>query len=45
MKTPGFLAQRYGLAGQSASDTTAAAMALPVMVIYVMADFGSTAGG
>lgn len=41
---PGFLAQQYGLAGQSPSET-ASAMALPVMVIYIMADLGSISGG
>lgn len=41
---PGFLAQQYGLVGASASATTAA-MALPVMVIYIMADIGSVSGG
>lgn len=41
---PGFLAQKYNLAGATAAGT-AAAMALPVMVIYIMADLGSIAGG
>lgn len=41
---PGFLSQKYSLASGSAA-ATAAAMALPVMVIYIMADFGSVLGG
>ncbi len=41
---PGFLSKQYGLATKSAAET-AAAMALPVMVIYVMADLGSISGG
>ncbi len=41
---PGFLAQQYGLATKSAAET-AAAMALPVMIIYIMADLGSVCGG
>lgn len=41
---PGFLAERYAPAGQSASGA-ASAMALPVMVIYLMADGGSFTGG
>jgi ACS family hexuronate transporter-like MFS transporter len=41
---PGFLAKQYHLAGDNAAQT-AAAMAAPVMVIYIMADIGSVAGG
>lgn len=41
---PGFLTQKYNLTGATAAET-AAAMALPVMVIYIMADLGSVAGG
>lgn len=41
---PGFLTQKYNLAGSTAAET-AVAMALPVMVIYIMADLGSIAGG
>jgi ACS family hexuronate transporter-like MFS transporter len=38
------LAQQYNLTTSSAA-ASAAAMALPVMVIYIMADFGSVSGG
>jgi MFS transporter, ACS family, hexuronate transporter len=41
---PGFLAEKYHLTGSSAA-ASAAAMALPVMVVYIMADTGSIAGG
>jgi ACS family hexuronate transporter-like MFS transporter len=41
---PGFLARQYSLAGDDAART-AAAMAAPVMVIYIMADIGSVTGG
>lgn len=41
---PGFLAQQYELAGESAA-AAAAAMALPVMTIYIMADVGGIFGG
>jgi ACS family hexuronate transporter-like MFS transporter len=41
---PGFLAREYNLASTSAADS-AAAMAFPVMIIYVMASIGSIAGG
>ncbi len=41
---PGFLAEKYHLTGSSAA-ASAAAMAMPVMVIYIMADMGSISGG
>ena len=41
---PGFLAKQYNLTTSSAA-ASAAAMALPVMVIYIMADIGSVSGG
>ena len=41
---PGFLAKQYDLTTSSAV-ASAAAMALPVMVIYIMADIGSVSGG
>ena len=41
---PGFLAEKYDLTRSSAA-MSAAAMALPVTVIYVMADIGSVSGG
>lgn len=41
---PGFLAKQYDLTTSSAA-ASAAAMALPVMVIYIMADIGSVSGG
>ncbi len=41
---PGFLAKQYNLANGSAA-ASAAAMALPVMLIYIMASVGSIAGG
>ena len=41
---PGFLAKQYNLTTASAA-ASAAAMALPVMVIYIMADIGSVSGG
>ena len=41
---PGFLARQYGLATKTAGEA-AAAMAVPVMVIYIIADFGSLIGG
>lgn len=41
---PGFLAKQYNLTTASAASS-AAAMALPVMVIYIMADIGSVSGG
>jgi ACS family hexuronate transporter-like MFS transporter len=41
---PGFLAGQYGPAGKSAAET-AKFMAMPVMVIYLMADLGSIGGG
>jgi MFS transporter, ACS family, hexuronate transporter len=41
---PGFLAGKYNLTGSSAA-ASAAAMALPVMVVYIMADIGSIGGG
>ncbi|MEI6077746.1 MAG: MFS transporter [Verrucomicrobiota bacterium] len=41
---PGFLANQYNLTTASAASS-AAALALPVMVIYIMADIGSVSGG
>jgi ACS family hexuronate transporter-like MFS transporter len=41
---PGFLAQKYHLTTESAA-ASAAAMAFPILVVYVMADIGSVAGG
>jgi ACS family hexuronate transporter-like MFS transporter len=41
---PGFLAKEYGVADASAAQS-AAAMAVPVMVIYIMASVGSIGGG
>jgi MFS transporter, ACS family, hexuronate transporter len=41
---PGFLAKQYNLANGSAVSS-AAAMAVPVMVIYIMASLGSIGGG
>lgn len=41
---PGFLAKQYNLASGSAA-ASAAAMALPVMLIYIMASVGSISGG
>jgi len=41
---PGFLAKQYNLTTASAASS-AAAMALPLMVIYIMADIGSISGG
>ena len=41
---PGFLAKQYSLASASASESTAA-MAIPVMIIYLMADIGGVGGG
>ncbi len=41
---PGFLAKQYNLASGSAAHS-AEAMALPVMVIYIMASGGSIGGG
>jgi MFS transporter, ACS family, hexuronate transporter len=41
---PGFLAEQYGLKGETAAQTVAA-MAVPIMVIYIMADLGSICGG
>ena len=41
---PGFLSKQYGVAGDSPA-AAAAAMALPIMVIYIMADLGSVGGG
>lgn len=41
---PGFLAKEYGVVNASAANT-AAAMAVPVMVIYIMASVGSIGGG
>jgi MFS transporter, ACS family, hexuronate transporter len=41
---PGFLAKEYNLANTSAA-ASAAAMAFPVMIIYVMASIGSIGGG
>ncbi len=41
---PGFLAKQYNLTTADAA-ASAAAMALPVMVIYLMADMGSISGG
>lgn len=41
---PGFLAKQYNLANGSAASS-AAAMALPIMVIYIMASIGSIGGG
>jgi ACS family hexuronate transporter-like MFS transporter len=41
---PGFLANQYGLTSGSAASS-AAAMALAIMVIYIMASIGSIGGG
>jgi ACS family hexuronate transporter-like MFS transporter len=41
---PGFLVSQYHLVGNSAMDS-AKALAVPVMVIYLMADVGSVGGG
>jgi ACS family hexuronate transporter-like MFS transporter len=41
---PGFLSKLYVLPGAGAA-ATAKAMALPIMVIYIMADIGSIGGG
>ncbi|MDR3736361.1 MAG: MFS transporter [Acidobacteriaceae bacterium] len=41
---PGFLAKQYNLTRTTAASS-AAAMALPVMVIYIMASSGSVGGG
>ena len=41
---PGFLAKEYNLATKSAAET-ASALAVPVMIIYIMADLGSVSGG
>jgi ACS family hexuronate transporter-like MFS transporter len=41
---PGFLAKQYNLAGGSAA-ASASALALPIMVIYVLSSIGSVVGG
>jgi ACS family hexuronate transporter-like MFS transporter len=41
---PGFLAKKYDLASGTPAET-AAKLALPVMVVYIMADIGSISGG
>lgn len=41
---PGFLSKQY-LSANSSVSTSAAAMALPIMVIYIMASIGSIGGG
>jgi ACS family hexuronate transporter-like MFS transporter len=41
---PGFLAKQYGVADASA-EASAQAMALPIMVIYIMSSMGSIGGG
>ena len=41
---PGFLAKQYNLAGTSAA-ASASALALPIMVIYLMSSIGSVSGG